>query len=151
MERTPWQNPWVRAVTTVLTLAVMVMIFCFSMENAEKSDRRSGVLSGSVIRLLCPVAPQICEEINERLGNEGFLALAPWPEYDEKKTVDARVEVAVQINGKLRSVVTLPKDCTREEALAAAHADPKTAPFLEGKTVVKEIVVPNRIVNIVVR
>ena len=49
MERTPWQNPWVRAVTTVLTLAVMVMIFCFSMENAEKSDRRSGVLSGSVI------------------------------------------------------------------------------------------------------
>ena len=54
MERTPWQNPWVRAVTTVLTLAVMVMIFCFSMENAEKSDRRSGVLSGSVIRLFCP-------------------------------------------------------------------------------------------------
>lgn len=103
------------------------------------------------IRLLCPFAPHICEEINERLGNEGFLALAPWPEYDEKKTVDARVEVAVQINGKLRSVVTLPKDCTREEALAAAHADPKTAPFLEGKTVVKEIVVPNRIVNIVVR
>ena len=54
MTKNGWQKPWVRIVTTVLTLAVMVMIFCFSMENAEKSDRRSGVLSGSVIRLLCP-------------------------------------------------------------------------------------------------
>lgn len=54
MERTSWQNPWIRAATTLLTLAMMIMIFCLSMENAEKSDRRSGVFSECVVRFFCP-------------------------------------------------------------------------------------------------
>ena len=103
------------------------------------------------IKLLCPVAPHLCEEINEKLGRRELLSLSSWPEWDEAKTVDATVEVAVQINGKLRGTVLLEKDCAKEQALSAARADAKIAAAIEGKTVVKEIVVPNKIINIVVK
>ena len=85
------------------------------------------------------------------MGGEGLCAQAAWPEYDEAKTVDATIEVAVQINGKLRATVILDKDASREAALAAAKAEPRIQAMLEGKTVVKEIVVPGKIVNLVLR
>ena len=103
------------------------------------------------ISLLCPVAPHICEELNEKLGNKTLLSLSAWPSYDEAKTVDSTVEVAVQISGKLRDVVTLPMNCDKDEALATAKALPKIAEQIAGKTIVKEIVVPNKIINIVVK
>ena len=103
------------------------------------------------IRLLDPVAPHLCEEINEKLGGKTMLAVSAWPEYDEAKTVDATVELAVQINGKVRATVKLPVDCPRDDALAAAKADERIAAAIEGKTIVKEITVPNKIINIVVR
>ena len=103
------------------------------------------------IRLLNPVAPHLCEEINEKLGNTTLLVNAPWPTWDEAKTVDATVEVAVQINGKLKGTVSLPKDCPKDEAIATAMADSRIAALIEGKTVVKEIAVPNKIINIVVK
>ena len=103
------------------------------------------------IKLLCPIAPHLCEEINEKLGGKTLLSLSAWPEYDEAKTVDETVEVAVQFNGKLKGTLMLPKDCPREEAVAAVRADPRFASMLEGKTVIKKIAVPNRIVNFVVR
>ncbi|MBQ2718920.1 MAG: leucine--tRNA ligase [Clostridia bacterium] len=103
------------------------------------------------VSLLCPVAPHLAEEINEKLGNTTLLSLSPWPTYDEAKTVDASVEIAVQINGKLRDVITLPLNAAREDAIAAAKALPKVAEAIAGKTIVKEIAVPNKIVNIVVK
>ncbi|WP_010251233.1 leucine--tRNA ligase [Acetivibrio cellulolyticus] len=103
------------------------------------------------IKLLCPVAPHICEEIWEKIGGKGFLALASWPEYDEAKTVDATLEIAVQVNGKLRGTVTLPLDCSQDEALTNAKKVPDIVPFIEGKSIVKEIYVPNKIINIVVK
>ena len=103
------------------------------------------------IKLLSPVAPHLCEEINEKLGGKTMLAVSEWPEYDESKTIDATVELAVQINGKMRSTVKLPLDCPRDEALAAAKADERIAAAIAGKTIVKEITVPNKIINIVVR
>ncbi len=102
-------------------------------------------------KLLCPFAPHICEEIWESLGGEGFCSMAEWPEYDEAKTVDSTVEVAVQINGKLKGTIILPLNCPKDDAIAAAKADERVVAALEGKTIVKEIAVPNRIVNIVVR
>jgi leucyl-tRNA synthetase len=87
----------------------------------------------------------------EALSGEGLCSLAQWPEWDEKKTVDSTVEVAVQINGKLRATISLPVNCPAPEAIAAAKADAKIAPLVEGKTVVKEISVPNKIINIVVK
>ena len=102
-------------------------------------------------KLLCPFAPHVCEEIWESLGGEGFCSTAKWPEYDETKTVDSTVEIAVQINGKLKNTILLPINCPKDEAIAAAKADEKVAAAIEGKTIVKEIAVPNKIVNIVVR
>ena len=84
-------------------------------------------------------------------GGEGLCSLAPWPEYDEAKTVDQTIELAVQINGKVRGVIAVDKELDRDGVLAVAKADAKIAPLLEGKTIVKEIVVPQKIVNIVVK
>ncbi len=106
---------------------------------------------GVLIRLLSPFAPHLAEELWAHIGGEGLCSLAPWPVWDEAKTVDSTVEVAVQVNGKLRATILLPLNCPKEEAIAAARADAKIAPLVEGKTVVKEISVPNKIVNLVVR
>ena len=100
--------------------------------------------------LMNPFAPHITEELFERFG-EGMLCEAKWPDYDESKTVEDTVTVAVQMNGKLRATVALPRDCDNAEAEKAALADAKVAQALAGKTVVKIIVVRNKIVNIVVR
>ena len=104
-----------------------------------------------LIRLLCPFAPHLCEEMWESIGESGLCSLAKWPEWDESKTIDSTVEIAVQVNGKVRAVLSLPVNAAKEEAIAAAKADPHVQPLLEGKTIVKEISVPNKIVNIVVK
>ncbi len=103
------------------------------------------------ISLLNPVAPHICEEIYEMTGGEGFLANAPWPQYDESKLAEAQVEIAVQVNGKLRATVTIDTDAPEEEAFAAALADEKIASLTDGKEFVKRIYIPNRLVNFVVK
>ena len=103
------------------------------------------------IKLLCPFAPHLCEEMWEATGGEGFLSLASWPTYEEAKTVDAQTEIGVQINGKLRATVVIPTGADKEEVFAAAKADPRIASLVEGKTFVKEIYVPNRVVNFVVK
>ncbi len=105
----------------------------------------------TLIKLLSPIAPHICEEIYEQLGGEGLLAVTTWPTYEESKTIDAMVELGVQVNGKVRSVVAFPAGCSKEEAMEIAKADAKIKAMVEGKTVVKEIYVPNKIVNIVVK
>ncbi|MBR2927270.1 MAG: leucine--tRNA ligase [Clostridia bacterium] len=104
-----------------------------------------------LVRLLCPFAPHLSEELWEQLGGDGFCALAPWPQWDESKTVDSTVEVAVQVNGKVRASIQIPFNCPQSDAIAAAKADEKIAVLLEGKTVIKEICVPNKIINIVVK
>ncbi|MDD6094298.1 MAG: leucine--tRNA ligase, partial [Clostridia bacterium] len=103
------------------------------------------------VSLLCPYAPHISEEIWEMTGGKGLLSLGKWPKYDEAKTIDDTVEIAVQICGKVRSTITVSKDISGDDAIAAAKADEKIASMLEGKTVIKEIYVPGKIVNIVAR
>ncbi len=103
------------------------------------------------VKLLDPFAPHVCEEVWETLGGEGLLAVASWPEFDEAKTVDATIEVPVQICGKLRATITIAKDSTADEAVAAAKADEKVREFLEGKNIIKEIYVPGKIINIVAK
>ena len=102
-------------------------------------------------RLLSPFAPHLAEEIYETLGGEGLVSLAPWPVYDESKTVDDTVEMPVQINGKVKAVITVAKAADKDAVLAIARADEKVAAAIDGKMVVKEIVVPGKIVNIVVK
>ena len=102
-------------------------------------------------KLLCPIAPHVCEEIWEVTGGEGFLSLQRWPQYEESKTVDAQTEIGVQINGKLRGTVVIPTSAEKEEVFAIAKADARIASLTEGKTFVKEIYVPGRVVNFVVK
>ena len=103
------------------------------------------------VRLLCPFAPHLCEEIWQQIGGKGFCSLAEWPEHDEAKCVDSVVEIAVQVSGKLKFTKEIPLDTPRDEAIALVKADDRMKPYLEGKTIVKEISVPNKIVNIVVK
>jgi len=102
-------------------------------------------------KFLCPFAPHICEEVYSRLGGEGLCSLSSWPEYDESKTLEATCEIAVQICGKLRGTFVISKGEAKDDVLAKVKADAKFAPLLEGKTVVKEIFVPDKLVNFVVR
>jgi leucyl-tRNA synthetase len=101
--------------------------------------------------LLSPFAPHIAEEINANMGNENLISIAKWPEYDEAKTVDDTVEMPVQINGKVRSTVLAPRAADKDAILSMAKADEKIAAAIDGKTIVKEIVVPGKIINIVVK
>ncbi len=103
------------------------------------------------VSMLCPYAPHLCEEIWESLGEKNILALSPWPEYDEAKTVDSTIEIAVQICGKLKGTITIAADADQSTAIAAAKADEKIAAALEGKNIIKEIYVPGKIVNIVAK
>ena len=103
-----------------------------------------------LIRLLAPFAPHICEELWEPFG-QGLVAVAPWPEYDEAKTVEDSVNVAVLINGTLRATIRVARDSENDVMIAAAKAEPKIAAALEGVNVVREIAVKNKIVNFVVK
>ncbi|MEE1038500.1 MAG: class I tRNA ligase family protein, partial [Eubacterium sp.] len=106
---------------------------------------------GTFVKLLSPFAPHLCEEIWEFLGNETLLAISSWPEYDEAKTVDDTVEIGVQIKGKVKAVVAIPRNADKETAFELAKADEKIAQILEGKTMIKEIYVPNKIINFVIK
>ncbi len=124
------------------------------MELLNEIDKVGTVTKDEVKTLcamLCPFAPHICEEVYETLGGEGFCSMSAWPAYDEAKTVADVVEIAVQICGKLKAVVEMPNGASREEMAALAKADERVAAALEGKTIVKEIVVPGKIVNFVAR
>ena len=101
------------------------------------------------IKLLSPFAPHLTEEIWAFLGNEGFLSVAKWPEYDEAKTVDDEIEVAVQVNGKTREVVKVSKDIDKDGAINAGKE--AVSKWLDGATIVKEIYIPGKIVNIVIK
>ena len=104
-----------------------------------------------LVTLLSPFAPHLAEEMYSALGNKGLVSLAKWPEYDESKTSDDTLEMPVQINGKVRSVINVPREASKEDILAMAKADEKVATAIDGKTIVKEIVVPTKIINIVVK
>ncbi|MDO4459640.1 MAG: class I tRNA ligase family protein, partial [Clostridia bacterium] len=102
--------------------------------------------------LLNIFAPHITEEVWEvnKLG-EGLVCTQAWPKYDESKCVDATVEIVVQINGKIKTKLVIPADADKDTVLAMAKADEKIVPEIAGKNIVKEIVVPGKLVNIVAK
>ena len=104
----------------------------------------------SLVLLLAPIVPHISEELWQRLGHKQLLSATPWPEYDPDAVVDEEVLVVVQVNGKLRSKITLPAGMDEDALKAKALADEKVLPFLEGLQVRKVICVPGKLVNIVV-
>jgi hypothetical protein len=130
------------------TAISQMMIFVNAVYKEEKCPKE---YAEGLIKTLSCICPHIGEELWQILGHDNTIAYEPWPTYDEAKTADDEVEVAVQVNGKLRATVKLPKDADKALAIEVAKADERVIPFIEGKTIVKEISVPNKIVNIVVR
>ncbi len=105
----------------------------------------------TLLILLNPFAPHLTEEIWEKQGFGGLVHEQSWPEYDPAKCVDAAAEIAVQVNGKIRSRIMLPVDADKDATLKAAKEDGTVKALLEGKNIIKEIFVPGRLVNLVVK
>ena len=101
--------------------------------------------------LLNPFAPHITEELWQQAGFDGMLNEAEWPSYDESKCAESTVEIAVQVNGKIKTRINVPADISAPDAIAAAKAEAPVSAATEGKTVVKELYVPKKLVNIVVK
>jgi len=101
------------------------------------------------VRLLAPFAPHIAEELWHRLGHEDSVAHAAWPTYDEAQLRDEEIEIPVQIMGKVRSRIRVPVNADQPAVETAARADDRIRTLLEGKTIRKVVVVPNRLVNFV--
>ena len=129
--------------------AMMTMVNEFYANGCSKGDVCALCL------LLSPFAPHMVEEMWENMGfaaKEGKMAMQmPWPEYDEAKTVDATREMAVQVNGKLKSTITVPSDSEDSVVIDAACADDKVKRLMEGKQLVKTIVVKNKLINLIIK
>ena len=125
--------------------ALMTMLNEFYDKGVNKAEYKT------FLALLKPFAPHITEELWQQLGETGLLSVAPWPTYDEAKTVESTVELAVQVNGKLKCTIKLAVDADKQTAIDTALAEEKVQHAIEGKQIVKQIVVPGKIVNLVVK
>ena len=125
--------------------ALMTMLNEFYDKGVNRAEYKT------FLALLNPFAPHITEELWQQLGETGLLSVAPWPTYDEAKTVESTVELAVQVNGKLKCTIKLAVDADKQTAIDTAMAEEKVQHAIEGKQIVKQIVVPGKIVNLVVK
>lgn len=127
------------------TAVSSLMILANSFEEAPSITKEDYHL---LLTLLNPIAPHITEELNQELGFKPICE-SSWPEYDESKTIDSEIEIPVQINGKLKGTIRVANDSDEETVKALAHKE--LAELLDGKTIVKEIYVKNKIFNIVAK
>ena len=139
---------------------LLVMILCaavlggwqyFRVNAAHRAGNLTKDEFRTFIRLLNPFAPHITDELWEMAGFEGHASNAPWPEYDEAMCADALIEIPIQVNGKLRGKVTMPADAGKDDILAAAKAEANVIATIGDKSIVKEIFVPGRMVNLIVK
>jgi leucyl-tRNA synthetase len=124
-----------------------LMIF---INDAYKQETLSQEAAEHFVQMLSPLAPHIAEELWQLLGHEGSISYVAWPTYDEAWTVDAEVEIVIQVNGKIVQRALIPQDMGQEEMQAHALSLPNVSAAVEGKTVRKIIAVPGKLVNIVV-
>ena len=129
-----------------LTHQMMVFI-----NDCYKAEVIPAEYAEGFVKLLSPLAPHVAEELWAVLGHEGTITYAEWPAFDESKMVDDEIEVVVQVLGKVRAKVKVAKDISKEELEKVALEDSRVQEFIEGKTVVKVIVIPSKLVNIVVK
>jgi len=128
--------------------AVSAMMILTRHLAEQTPPPREGVRA--LVLLLSPFAPHIGEELWQRLGSSQSLAYEPWPVYDEELCRDEVVEIAVQVNGRVRGRIQIAPDATDEEARRAAEAQPSVKAFIAGKTIQKHLYVPGKIVNLLV-
>ena len=136
------------AIAELMTL-VNAMNKARSPEVAETAEWQEGLRA--LVKMLAPIAPHLAEELWSRLGYETSVHLESWPEFDEAALEQDSIEMAVQVNGKLRAQIQVAANADKESVLASARAEPNVAKYLDSGEVVREIVVPGRLVNIVVK
>ena len=130
------------------TAISQLMIF---MNAAYKAGKCPKEYAEGIIKMMSCITPHVCEEMWQKLGHNDTIAYEPWPVYDEKELVIDTIEIAVQINGKVRGKINVGVDEDQDSAIAKAKANPDVAAAIEGKNIVKEIYVKGRIVNIVAK
>ena len=140
-----------KVTTDIENFSYNTSISAFMIAVGELQQCRSKEVLEKMVILIAPFAPFIAEELWHTLGNEGSVCDAQWPSYDESKMVDSTITMPVQFCGKTRFTMQLPAGISREDAEKAALADERTPKYTDGKTVVKVIVVPGKIINIVVK
>lgn len=128
------------------TAISQLMVF---INECYKADRVPTAYAEGFVLLLSPIAPHFAEELWSKLGHDGSITYVSWPEYDEDKLVDDTVEIAVQINGKVRAKIMVAKDITKEELEKEALANEEVRKWTDGKELKKVIAIPGRLVNIV--
>jgi leucyl-tRNA synthetase len=124
--------------------------FNTAISKGEVLDTDLAIIVRNLVLLLAPFAPYLAFELWEKIGAEEGLLRAQWPKYDEARAREDEIEVPVQINGKLRAVISVPADADEEALRDAALANEKIQAAIAGKTIVKVIIVPGKLVNIVV-
>ena len=127
--------------------ALMTLLNRFGDQGCNRAELRT------FLQLLSPFAPHICDEIWQRHGFAGICSVSAWPAYEEAMCRDAEIDMAVQVNGKLRGTIHVEADSPDSVVIAAAQAEEKVSRFLEkqGGRVVKTIVVKNKLVNLIVK
>ncbi|WP_025117486.1 leucine--tRNA ligase [Lysinibacillus fusiformis] len=130
------------------TAISQMMVF---INDCYKAEVIPTAYAEGFVKMLAPMAPHIAEELWKLLGHEGTLSYEQWPTYDESKLVDDEVEVAVQVAGKVRAKIVVAKDASKEDIEKIALADEKVQEYMAGKNLVKIIVIPGKLVNIVVK
>ena len=118
-------------------------------QAGEDADRIKHHVLELLAQMLAPFAPHIAEELWFNLGNTELVSTSPWPYVFEELLNDDRIEVAVQVNGKVRVKLNLPVDLPEQEAEAAALSTEEVKKYMSGREIKRVIVVPNRIINVV--
>lgn len=130
------------------TAISQMMVF---INDCYKADVIPTTYAEGFVKMLAPIAPHIAEELWQLLGHDSTLSYEQWPTYDEAKLVDDEVEIAVQVAGKVRAKIVVAKDASKEDIEKVALADEKVQEYMAGKSLVKIIVIPGKLVNIVVK
>ena len=130
---------------TAIAALMSLLNEIYEVKSINKAEMKT------FITLLNPFAPHITEEMWEICGFEGMLNQTSWPTYDEAKCVDSTVEIAVQVNGKIKARIEVPAEVSNDDAISQAKAVDAVAKEIDGKTIVKELYVKKRLVNIVVK
>jgi len=121
------------------------------IESGEVPGAVLATILNGVVLMLAPFAPYLAAELWEKLGNEQAILRHPWPALDEELAREENMEIPVQVNGKLRAVISVPVGITEEALRDTAMADEKVKHFLDGKQVFKVIIVPGKLVNLLVK
>jgi len=132
-----------------LRLNTAVSAMMILLNAMEEADTVPQVAYEALIKLLSPFAPHIAEELWQRLGNDGTIFNALWPSYEEAKTVDDSITLILQVNGKLRDKLEVPRGLSKEDLDRFARTSPNVMKHIDGKEIKKVIIVPDKLVNIV--